>query len=136
MNEQERKIIKLLLNEMAFEGAMKHFNVPHPVIADALLEEIQNIEIPKRYDGTYENYEYETLEFPENWSVFQRCYKCLRIVRNNIIHANKAAKPDTPERLTDLLDWCESFIRAVYETDSQFARQAKAIKEVMQIESF
>lgn len=136
MKEQERKNVKLLLNEMAFEGAMKHFNAPHPEIADALFEKIEGIEIPKRYDGNYEIYEYEHFEFPEDWSAFQRCYKCLRIIRNNIVHANKAYKPDTPERLGDLLNWADEFIDAIYATDTAFAQCAAEIKNVMKIESF
>ena len=48
MNEQERKIIKLLLNEMAFEGAAKHFSEPPPDVSDQLFVEIKRIEIPKK----------------------------------------------------------------------------------------
>ena len=56
MNEQERKIIGLLLNEMAFEGAEKHFGEPFPDVAEELLEEIQAIEIPQKYDGDTESF--------------------------------------------------------------------------------
>jgi len=36
MNGQERKIVRLLLNEMAFEGAMRHFGEAPPGIATEL----------------------------------------------------------------------------------------------------
>ena len=41
MNEQERKIIKLLLNEMAFEGAINHFEEPPPDVSEQLFVEIK-----------------------------------------------------------------------------------------------
>lgn len=136
MNEQERKIIKLLLNEMAFEGALKHFNVPPPDLPEALYDEIVAIEIPKKYDGNTESYIYAQPNLPAEMSAYEKCYKYLRLIRNNIIHANKAYRPDTPDRLTELLDWAEKFIEAVYETDSDFAQCAREIKATMQIEEF
>lgn len=54
--------------------------------------------------------------FSPDAPVYGRCYEYLRIIRNNIVHAKKAYKPDTPERLKDLLDWAHRFIAAVYET--------------------
>ena len=136
MTEQERKIVKLLLNEMAFEGAMKHFDEPVPDIPSELLEEIKGIDIPKRYDGNTESYENVAMEFPNDWGVFDCCYKCLRIIRNNIVHANKAYRPDTPKRLTELLNWSEAFIDAVYANDTPFSQRAAEIKIAMKIESF
>jgi len=89
-----------------------------------------------RYCGDTESYVYAEAHFDEQKSVFENCYKYLRIIRNNIIHANKAYVPDTPKRLADLLDWSEQFIESVYETRSSFSKRAQEIKRVMQIESF
>ncbi len=136
MNEQERKIIKLLLNEMAFEGAAKHFSEPPPDVSDQLFVEIKRIEIPKKYDGNTESYKYVEVNFDPGTSNFVKCYTYLRIIRNNIIHANKAYRPDTPERLADLLDWAERFIDSVYEVESPFAERAQEIKRIMKIELF
>ena len=137
MNEQERKIIALLLNEMAFEGAMKHFGEAPPDVPRELFEEIVRIQIPQKYDGNTESYRFvQPAAFDENATVYENCYPYLRIIRNNIIHANKAYRPDTPERLADLLNWGERFIKAVYDTNSPFAARAREIKKTMKIESF
>ncbi|MEW7996284.1 MAG: hypothetical protein AB2825_17820 [Candidatus Thiodiazotropha endolucinida] len=136
MNDQERKIISLLLNEMAFEGATKHFREQPPEIPVDLLEEIERIQIPKKYNGKTESYQYVRITFADDKTVYERCYTFLRIIRNNIIHANKAYQPDTPERLGDLLDWAERFIASVYETNSSFSKRAEEIKMTMNIETF
>ena len=136
MNQQEQKIISLLLNEMAFEGAMEHFHEAPPDIPREVFEEIVRIEIPHKYDGNTESYRYVEGTFDDGASVYDNCYPYLRIIRNNIIHANKAYRPDTPERLSELLTWAEHFIRSVYETDSSFAARAREIKRILNIESF
>ena len=136
MNEQERLIIRLLLNEMAFEGAVEHFGEDPPDIPETLLTQIQGIGVPQKYDQNLGTYQDVPVEIDANATVYEQCYAHLRIVRNNIIHANKAFEPDTPERLTDLLEWADRFIAAVNETDSSFARRARQIKGEMQIESF
>ena len=129
-------IIGLLLNEMAFEGATKHFHEDPPQIPETLLAEIEELEIPQRYDGDTESYQYVYMTFRPDATVYEKCYKYLRIMRNNIIHANKAYKPDTLERLKDLLEWAHRFIEAVYETESPFAQRAREIKAAMKIKSF
>ena len=136
VNEQEEKIVRLLLNEMAFEGAMKHFGEAPPEIDRQLFDELEAIGIPERYDGNIENYRYFEFEYNDDKSVFENCYFHLRIIRNNIIHANKAFRPDPPERLNDLLDWARKLIDSVYETDSEFGDRAREIKAVLNIESF
>ncbi len=136
MNEQERKIVKLLLNEMAFEGAARHFDEEPPDIPEDLLHAIERIEIPQRYDGNTESFRYVCVSFSEGTPVFVKCYTYLRTIRNNIIHANKAYRPDTPQRLADLLGWAERFIDTVYAADSRFAARAREIKQIMKIESF
>ena len=136
MKEQERLIIRLLLNEMAFEGAVEHFDEDTPDIPEYLLTQIQDIGVPQKYDQNLVMYRDKTVKAEVNATVFEKCYAHLRTVRNNIIHANKAYKPDTPERLIDLLEWADRFITAVYETDSSFAGRAMQIKREMQIESF
>lgn len=137
MNEQEHKIIALLLNEMAFEGAMRHFREAPPDVPRELFDEIVRIQIPQKYDGNTENYRFvPPAAFNENATVYENCYQYLRIIRNNIIHANKAYRPDTSQRLADLLNWAERFIKAVYDTDSSFAARAREIKKTLKIETF
>ena len=76
------------------------------------------------------------MSYRAGMTVYEKCYSHLRVIRNNIIHANKAYRPDTPERLKELLDWAECFIATVYETESTFATCAQEIKATMKIESF
>ena len=136
MNQQEQKIVRLLLNEMAFEGAMRHFRETPPALPRAVFEELEKIGIPARYDGAIEDYRYEEIAFDPGKSVFENCYAHLRTIRNNIIHANKAFRPDPPDRLGDLLDWAGNFIESVYETGSDFASCAREIKAALRIDSF
>jgi hypothetical protein len=79
---------------------------------------------------------YADIEFDETHSVFDNCYRYLRIIRNNIIHANKAFRPDTPERLSELLSCSEELFLAVYAADCPLSERAKEIKAVLRIESF
>lgn len=136
MTEQEQKIIRLLLNEMAFEGAERHFKETPPDIPESLVAEIEGIEIPMRYDGNSESYRYAEIHYEEGATAYSKCHKHFRVIRHNIIHANKAFRPDTPKRLQELLDWSERFIAAVYETNSDFAFRASEIKSILKIESF
>lgn len=122
---------------MAFEGASEHFREPHPEISRQLFTEIEHIGVPMKYVIKKRIYnDHPDIVYDENKSVYDNCYNCLRLIRNNIMHANKAYRPDTPERLTDLLDWAERFIDAVYETQSSFSERAHEIKRTMNIESF
>jgi hypothetical protein len=136
MNQQEQKIIRLLLNEMAFEGAIQHFHEESPELSIKLFEDLKVIGIPGRYDGSIEDYRYVDIEFDKGKSVFENCYRQLRTIRNNIIHANKAYRPDAPERLNELLDWADAFIHSVYQTNSALAKRAQEIKGVLKIETF
>lgn len=136
MNSQEQKIVTLVLNEMAFEGAMKHFGEAPPELPKDLFDDLKAIGIPGRYDGSIEGYQYVDIEFDETKSMFENCYRQLRVIRNNIVHANKAYCPDPPERLSELLDWAEGFIQCVYRSDSSLANRAKEIKDVLGIETF
>lgn len=136
MNEQEKKIVRLLLNEMAFEGAMRHFNEVLPDLSRDIFDELEAIGIPEKYDGQMESYRYKEIAFDLNKSAFENCYLHLRTIRNNIIHANKAYLPDPPERLSDLLNWSDRFIERVYDADCNFSRRALEIKTVLKIESF
>ncbi|MEI4492074.1 hypothetical protein WAF00_15605 [Mameliella alba] len=136
MKQQEHNIISLVLNEMAFEGAIKHFQEVPPDLPRELFEELKGIGIPGRYDGSIEDYRYVAIEFDHEKSVFENCYRQLRTIRNNIIHANKAYRPDPPERLNDLLHWAQRFIHSVYETNSPLAERAREIKASLRIENF
>ena len=50
--------------------------------------------------------------------------------------ANKAFRPDPPERLSELLNWSEELFLAVYAADCSFSERAKEIEAVLRIESF
>ncbi len=136
MNQQEHSIISLLLNEMAFEGAIKHFHEAPPDLSIELFEQIKAIGIPGRYDGKIEDYRYVDIDFDHEKSVFENCYRQLRTIRNNIVHANKAYRPDPPERLDDLLSWAQGFIHSVYRSNSPLSERATAIKATLRIENF
>ncbi|WP_321333015.1 hypothetical protein [Breoghania sp.] len=136
MKQQEYSIISLVLNEMAFEGAIKHFQEAPPGLPRELFEELRGIGIPGRYDGSIEDYRYVDIEFDHEKSVFENCHRQLRTIRNNIIHANKAYRPDPPERLDELLKWALVFIDSVYKTGSPLAERAKEIKAKLKIETF
>jgi len=136
MDKREEQIIRLLLNEMAFEGAKKHFNITPPDLDKKLFDVIYQIGIPRKYDISNKRYGETNIQFDTKKSVFLNCYECLRRIRNNFIHANKAYRPDTPERLDELLSWSDSFIDSVYETESEFSEQANKIKQILCIRSF
>ncbi|QFT83146.1 hypothetical protein FIU89_21175 (plasmid) [Roseovarius sp. THAF27] len=136
MNQQERKLISLVLNEMAFEGAIKHFHETSPDLPRDLFDELKSIGVPGRYDGNIEDYRYVDIEFDQEKSVFENCYRQLRTIRNNIVHANQAFRPDPPERLNELLEWAQGFIDSVYHTNSPLAERAKEIKAILRIENF
>ena len=59
-----------------------------------------------------------------------------KAAETNVIHANKAYRPDPPERLNDLLQWAQRFIHSVYETNSPLAERAMEIKATLRIENF
>ena len=125
MADQERQIINLLLNEMAFEGAKCHYNEILPHIDINLDDELQNIGgAPKVYSKARRRYEDKEVN---NW------YEFLRIIRNNVIHANKAVNQNEPARLSSLLELSDRVIEAVNRTDSPFAKRANEIKSALQI---
>lgn len=136
MDRQEAQIIRLLLNEMAFEGASKHFQEEFPDIDIGLFADLERVGAPQKYQENNDSYRNEGIEFDKNACVFENCYRYLRVIRNNIIHANKAYQPDSPGRLTDLLDWSDKFIAAVYSTGSPFAERARQIKSTLRISEF
>lgn len=73
MKQQEHNIISLVLNEMAFEGAIKHFQEVPPDLPRELFEELKGIGIPGRYDVSIEDYRYVAIEFDHEKSVFENC---------------------------------------------------------------
>ncbi len=112
MPNQEKQIINLLLNELAFEGARLHFLESDPTINIMHFTAINGIGLPQRMQrGQYSpNNNLQGLNANQQLSEYEKCYRCMRQIRNNIIHANKAMVPDTPNRLSDLLNWSDSFI--------------------------
>jgi len=131
---QEFLIVKVLLNHMAFEGAREHFRQPFPDVPESILDELAAIGAPEVFRGS------EYTSSPDflisNVTVFEKCFCGLSIIRNNLIHANKARQPDRPERLSELLAWAERFIDAVYIGESPFASCAQDIKDTLGIKNF
>ena len=136
MNERELKLFKILANEMAFEGATKHFQCPEPDIDIGIFQRLNEIGYPQKYSGEFENYVDVEINYSADKSEYQNCYLALRLIRNNIIHANKVILPDTTERIENLLDWSIQFIDAVNATESQFADMVNQIKSKMGISNF
>ena len=136
MEKQERQIIRLLLNEMAFEGATRLFDQEPPEIEKEIFDELEKIGVPLQFYRHENQYKPAQNEFGSEDNVYSKCYGYMRIIRNNIIHANKAFKPDSPERLSSLLDWSDKFIDAVYKSDSAFSNTAIEIKDKLKIKTF
>jgi hypothetical protein len=136
INAREEKIISLFINYLALEGAQMHFDAPIP--DENLFEDIR-IEIqakpPQIWDKSINDYKDDpnTRAYTNN---FKYSWYCLKLIRNNLFHANKAMKPDTPERLDFLLNWSDKFIKKIYRTDCELAKRAKEIKSILQIQSF
>lgn len=83
MNKQENQIIRLLLNEMAFEGAIKHFSEAPPELDREFFDCICKLGIPQKYNRKNQTYDYVDIQFNETISVFENCYACMRTIRNN-----------------------------------------------------
>ncbi len=54
------------------------------------------------------------IEFENEKLVFENCYRQFRTIKNNIVHANKAYRPDSPERLNELLDGTQGVVNNVH----------------------
>ena len=136
ISTREEKIISLFINYLALEGAQAHFNalIPDEKLFEKIRKEIQS-KPPQIWDKSIDDYKDDpnigtcTNDFKYSWY-------CLRSIRNNLFHANKAMKPDTPERLDFLLNWSDKFIKKIYETDCALSNRAKEIKGILQIQSF
>lgn len=131
---QEQKITFLLLNFMALEGAIKHFNASSPPSELFELFKAQmKAEHPPAYwkAGGYT----ANLEISDQLPAFEYSWRCLKGIRNNLFHANKAREPDMEERLDFLLDWSSEFIKTVYATNGDLAQKALAVKKALKITS-
>lgn len=128
---QEQRIVFILINYLALEGAQNHFTatLPPDELFESLKQEMQ-IQSPPQF---WRNHYVDNREIKDELPAFEYAWKCLKGIRNNLFHANKAMQPDTPERLDFLLRWSVDFINAIYDADGDLARKAQKIKEVLQI---
>lgn len=130
------KISYLLLNYLAMEGARNHFGVglpPDSPKIEALYDKISEMGFPGEWDFDQKIYDY-TGNAIKGSTQCERCWNALRIIRNNIFHANKAARPDTPERLQALLDWSMAFTAELLSENSKLGLKTKEIKQTLNIE--
>lgn len=133
-NDMQDKIVFFLLNYLALEGAKEHFGKVLPPDNEAinkLYNRLKGIGFPGEWDDAQRCFDYTGVA-NKGKSDVERCWNALRIIRNNLFHANKAVIPDTPERLYDLLDWAKRFIEALMQ-DNDLGGQAKDIKYLLNI---
>ena len=119
---------------MALEGALKHFNATYPPSGPFEYFKAQMQEgNPPAYWKTSSGEYIANAEITDDLSAFEYSWNCLKSIRNNLYHANKARQPDTPERLDFLFDWSIEFIKAVYATRGDLAQKTSAIKKILKI---
>lgn len=131
--ENKEKISTFLLNYMVLEGAKEHFNQTLPKENKSITlfySRLEDIGFPKRWnegDNTYSS--------PNNQghTVTEKCWNQLKTIRNNLFHANKAKKPDTNERLSDLLDWSNDFMNELLKSNYAIGEKSLEIKKVLKI---
>lgn len=128
---QEQKIVFILINYMALEGALEHFGAERPS-ADCF--DTLKLTIKEQRPQYWNKYQYEdNARITDDLDAFEYSWRCLTGIRNNLFHANKANKPDPQERLNFLLDWSVDFINVIYEKGGDLAQKSKQIKDILQI---
>jgi hypothetical protein len=135
-NITKDKIVFFLLNYLALEGAREHFGEQLPddnAEIEKHYAQIKELTFPGAWDAIQQIYDYTGLEITGDTKC-EKCWNCLRVIRNNLFHANKAVLPDTIERLDALLDWSKSFIGELLKADHGIGRQAQEIKLIMRID--
>jgi hypothetical protein len=156
---QEEKIIFILLNYIAIEGAYKLFSTPFPkdmTETATLLEKIDGENFPEKFnDKSYQKNKLADF-FSSEWgkslekeldksseiSDIYKCWLALTRIRNNICHANKAYHQDLAVRIDLLLDWSVDFINHLLSaTDSagakhSFVVRAEEIKQKLKIDNW
>lgn len=134
ITDRERRLCALLLNNMAFEFAKTHCNLPYPDVDQRLLQQILEIGPPNQYD--LGSGEYGQPQAFRRANTAAQCFAHFNQLRHNLIHANKSKHPDTIERLEELLDWSEAFAAHVYGLEVDFAVAANYAKRLLGIENF
>ena len=143
ISEREWRYANLLLNFMAFEGAKDVMKKDYLLLCltkpkeDRFAELANRIEQkpPKdlnRREGCYQDLTARAADESD----FCYCMRCLRKIRDNLIHCNKGRIKDPEDRIEFLLAWSEDFINQVYDTKSTFADRASELKRGLEIENF
>jgi len=132
---REEKIIYILLNYIALEGAIFHFEDKFEDDFDcsSLLKEIDEIGIPATWDLAQQLYGYDNKRLRDGTDA-QKCWEALSRIRNNFVHANKAKIVDGAEKLEKLMDWSIQFIRHIEENEQMPKRLS--VKETFHIKSW
>jgi len=135
LKTRKDRIVYLLLNYIALEGALTHFNEKLPKdnnCFDSLYREIEEKGFPEKWDKAQDMY-VSTNEDINGDTNCKLCWSCLKLIRNNLFHANKARKPDTPKRLDFLLDWSYRYIDNILSGNYSVSIKAKEIKDILEI---
>lgn len=134
---QEDKIVIILINYMALEGAKELFGEESPSndsFESFKDEMIENENGPPQW---WNGKEYiENKKIKDSQGGFEYSWLCLTGIRNNLFHANKAMVPDVPKRLDFLLDWSVRFIKKIYDDGGDMANKAREIREKLEIKSY
>ena len=133
-NDMQGKIVFFLLNYLALEGAKEHFGKALPPDNEAinkLYKRLKEIGFPGEWDNAQRCFDYTGVGNTGASNV-ERCWNALRIIRNNLFHANKAVIRDDPDRLNNLLDWSRLFIEELM-NDAALGSQAREIKSTLYI---
>ena len=133
---QKEKIVSFIIDFIALEGAKEHFGAELPATnqnIEKLYQKILVIGFPGEWDETQYIYDYTGAHIPSGTHT-EMCWHCLKTIRNNLFHANKAKRPDIPKRLTELLDLSNSFMKELNKGENEIGQHAKAIREKLQID--
>lgn len=132
----EDKIIFFVLNYVAISGAQESFRIALPkdnAPINKFYADIEKIGFPQEWDGN--NQKYRSVQMAGNTNC-EKCWSCLRLIRNNLFHGNKAFKPDANERLEELLNWSVSFMTELLKADYDIGKKANEIKNVLGIKNW
>lgn len=134
INDRERAFGSLLLNQMSFEYAHDHCNLPYPEVNFTMLSAIQAIGVPSVFNQVLRSYE-STHPPLRRMSIATQCFTHFSNIRHNLIHANKAQCQDDETRLEDLLAWAAAFATEVFDGGSDFSLKASYAKKLLGIEN-
>ena len=138
---KRREIIgNFLLKYMCLEGAIEHFGATLPKDNSDIVEIHERI-FNDKPEGRENGY---PLKWCEKELVYksknvlgntncEKCWSCLKRIRNNLFHCNKAREPDKDERLDFLLNWSHLFMDELLKEESEISVYSNKIKKILEI---